>query len=67
MTTLILQKKPVGFFGLQKLLTVVSLIQFWLDRHHQRKQLMLLDHRQLADLGLNAQQVSLEIQKPFWK
>jgi len=67
MTALILQKKTDSFFGLHKLLSTASLIQRWLDRQHQRKQLMLLDARQLADLGLTAQQVSLEIQKPFWK
>ncbi|MBC8211567.1 MAG: DUF1127 domain-containing protein [Gammaproteobacteria bacterium] len=67
MATFILQKKADVFSWLLRLSAVSSFIQVWIERHHQRRQLSGLDSRQLADLGLNAEQVLLETQKPFWK
>ena len=67
MNTLILSKKDSSFFHSQKLMTFVSLIENWMQRHHQRQQLAKLGQEQLDDLGLDAQQVSMEIHKPFWK
>ena len=66
MSTLILSKKESSFFH-SKIMTFISLIENWMERHHQRKQLARLSQEQLVDLGLDAQQVSMEIRKPFWK
>jgi len=67
MTTLILQQKWNAFSLSQKLDSMSSMLQLWMDRHHQRKQLAELDNHQLADLGLNTQMVNQEVSKPFWK
>ena len=67
MSTLILQQKWDGLSFKQVLLSAATTIQLWMDRHHQRKQLAKLEVSQLVDIGLNVNQVSLEIKKPFWK
>ena len=67
MSTLILQQKRGSFSLAQKIASAACVVQLWMDRHHQRKQLAKLDSRQLADMGLNPMQVSQEIKKPFWK
>ena len=67
MSTLILQQKGESFSLVQKLASLASMIQIWMDRIHQRKQLATLDSAQLADIGLNSIQVGEEINKPFWK
>ena len=67
MYTVSLPKKEGSFVHPQKSMTFVSLIEKWMERHHQRKQLAKLSQEQLDDLGLDAQQVSMEIHKPFWK
>jgi uncharacterized protein YjiS (DUF1127 family) len=66
MTTLILQqhqKYPLT----QKLSTVMNVLQLWMARHQQRKQLALLDEHELKDIGLNRVDVIAETEKPFWK
>lgn len=41
---------------------------FWLaERQRQRQKLALLDNRLLADIGLEAGQVGIEVAKPFWR
>ena len=67
MSTLILQQKWERFSFVQQLASTASMVQLWMDRHHQRKQLAGLESAQLADMGLNSAQVSLEMGKPFWK
>ncbi len=67
MSTLILQQKHEINLFVKKIESVQMLIQLWLDRHHQRKQLAQLDMVQLEDMGLTVSQVNEEIRKPFWK
>ena len=38
-----------------------------LQRYQQRKQLVKLDDRLLKDIGISREQVSHEVNKPFWK
>ncbi|MBT3203995.1 MAG: DUF1127 domain-containing protein [Gammaproteobacteria bacterium] len=67
MSTLILQQKWDGLSFKQVLSSAATTIQLWMDRQHQRKQLAKLEASQLVDMGLNVNQVSQEIKKPFWK
>ncbi len=67
MSSLILQQKQESLSLVQKMESVTSRIQVWMDRHSQRRQLAKLDARQLDDMGLNLKQVEQEIQKPFWQ
>lgn len=67
MTTLILQHQQDRYPVSQKLFTVFKVLQLWMARHHQRKQLAQLDTHQLNDIGLEWADVKAEIQKPFWK
>lgn len=46
---------------------LLNLLQIWINRHQQRKQLASLDDRMLKDIGVSASQVNNEINKPFWK
>jgi uncharacterized protein YjiS (DUF1127 family) len=39
----------------------------WLSRHRSRQHLSQLDAHMLRDIGLNAQDVSFETCKPFWR
>ena len=66
MSTIILQQKWDHFSFKQELSAAATTIQVWMDRHHQRKQLAKLEYGQLKDMGLNAEQVALEVKKPFW-
>ena len=66
MTTLILQQHHRHSF-IQKLFSVMNVLQLWMSRHEQRKQLALLDEHQLNDIGLNWVDVQAECAKPFWK
>ena len=47
--------------------SLMATLQLWMDRRHQRQQLAQLDARQLRDIGLDAQQVQSEVQRPFWR
>ena len=46
---------------------IIAKAKLWANRSRQRKQLAHLDARMLADIGITAEQVKLEIAKPFWK
>jgi uncharacterized protein YjiS (DUF1127 family) len=67
MTTLILQHKRDGHALSQILASGLTLLQLWMDKHHQRKQLKQLEASQLNDLGLNRELVRMEAAKPFWQ
>ncbi len=54
---------PQGF-SLQK---IICKAKFWADLSRERKQLANLDARMLEDIGLTAEQVAVEVAKPFWK
>lgn len=67
MTTLIVQQKLEKFSIVQSIQSVVATFQVWMDRYHQRRQLAQMDAHLLRDIGLNAHQVAIEVNKPFWK
>ena len=67
MTTLILQHKGAGFSLAQKLSAATAMLQCWMDKYHQRRQLAALESEQLEDLGLSVSMVEQEVSKPFWK
>ena len=67
MTTLILQQKASSSSFAKKVIAIFDLLNLWLERHHQRKQLAQLDDRMKRDLGLDDEQIQVEISKPFWK
>ena len=51
----------------RSLIRLSSLLNLWISRHRQRKQLAQVESFRLDDLGLTPQQVQQEISKPFWK
>jgi uncharacterized protein YjiS (DUF1127 family) len=67
MTTLVQGKKLQGSTFLHALAVIAGQMQKWIDIHHQRKQLALLDEHMLQDIGINKEYVKKEINKPFWK
>ena len=67
MSTLVLNQKREKLSLVERLQGLLSLLQLWSDRHYQRKQLAMLDVRQLRDIGLTPEQVAAEVAKPFWK
>lgn len=67
MTTMILQQKTSSFSLMKKVCAIINVMNLWIDRHHQRKQLAQLDPCMMRDLGLSTEQVQTEINKPFWK
>jgi uncharacterized protein YjiS (DUF1127 family) len=46
------------------LFTVVST---WHERAHQRRQLLELDDRLLADIGISRDQAQARASRPFWR
>jgi uncharacterized protein YjiS (DUF1127 family) len=54
---------PKGFAFQQ----IIAKVKTWENRSRQRKQLAKLDARMLADIGITAEQVTVEVAKPFWK
>ena len=44
-----------------------GLIGVWRRRFDERKKLGLLDDRMLRDIGLDRQDIAVEVEKPFWK
>ena len=67
MTTLILRHKAFGGTSVQRLKSILAMLNLWLQRCHQRRQLARLDDRLLRDIGLDRDQVRAELAKPFWK
>lgn len=51
----------------QGLQAAIDLIFVWQERHRQRIELARMDQRMLRDLGLSAQDISSEADKPFWQ
>lgn len=51
----------------QGLQAAIDLIFVWQERHRQRSELARMDQRMLRDLGLSAQDISVEADKPFWQ
>jgi uncharacterized protein YjiS (DUF1127 family) len=45
----------------------LHIVNAWIQRSRQRKQLAQLDKHLLDDLGLTKEMVKNEISKPFWK
>ncbi len=46
---------------------LIELILFWCERVRQRRRLVQLDSRELADIGLCRSQALAEHAKPFWQ
>ncbi len=67
MTTLILHQKWEKFSIFKTLHAATEVVQVWVDRHHQRKQLAQMTPHLLKDIGLSQAQATEEINKPFWK
>ncbi len=51
----------------QGLQAAVDLIFVWQERRRQRTELAQMDQRMLRDLGLSAQDIASEAEKPFWQ
>ncbi len=54
--------RPTG--GLAALITISAL---WIARSRQRRQLLTLDDRMLADIGISSADADAEARKPFWQ
>lgn len=54
--------RPVN--GLTALIAISAL---WLARSRQRRQLLTLDDRMLADIGISRADAQAEARKPFWR
>ncbi len=46
---------------------LLATLDLWYERHHQRRQLELLDDRLLRDIGLDRASAWHEASKPFWQ
>lgn len=42
-------------------------VDLWRRRAHERRELGILDHRTIRDLGLSPGEVQFEASKPFWR
>lgn len=42
------------------------LLNRWISRHRQRRQLAQLEPHLLSDIGLSREQVQKEVARPFW-
>ena len=67
MSTLVAQHTAKAFEIVHKAQALMLVVQTWMDRHHQRRQLAQLAPELLNDLGLDADQAQKEAAKPFWK
>jgi uncharacterized protein YjiS (DUF1127 family) len=47
--------------------SLLDLVAIWFRRSRERRQLQSLDDHALSDLGLSRDQVTREIEKPFWQ
>lgn len=45
---------------------LIAGFRLWLELERSRRQLAMLDERQLKDIGLTRGEIQLEIDKPFW-
>lgn len=46
---------------------MLSTLDLWYQRARQRRQLGLLDDRQLRDIGIDRAEARVEAGKPFWQ
>ncbi len=46
---------------------ILTKFELYVRRYNTRKQLKKLSIEQLCDIGISAEQVLKEVQKPFWK
>lgn len=46
---------------------VGQLIATWRRRAQERRELAILDHRTIRDLGLSPSEIQFEANKPFWR
>jgi len=46
---------------------LLRVIDRWIDRNHQRRDLASLDDRLLRDIGISRYQAYRECTKPFWR
>lgn len=67
------QSQPVGSVCghensfMRPLVKLNSIMNVWIKRQQQRKQLAQLEQHLLKDVGLTDEQVQREVSKPFWK
>ncbi|HEY8566434.1 MAG TPA: DUF1127 domain-containing protein [Beijerinckiaceae bacterium] len=50
-----------------RLLRAVLVVEYWMERHRQRRALLELDGAMLTDLGLSPADAAAEGAKPFWR
>ena len=67
MTTLILQQNHQKVPLSTRVRAGIKMVNGWLQRHHQRRQLAQLDGHLLRDIGVDTEQADAEVRKPFWK
>lgn len=51
-----------GFFG-----ALAGTLRTWVERAEARRDLAELSPREVADIGLDPEELASEIAKPFWK
>jgi len=49
------------------LIRLFNILGHWQERAAQRRQLGMLDHRMLADIGVDRATAAMEASKPFWR
>ena len=49
-----------------RLVALMQLPRFWIERAGRRRELLELDERQMRDVGLDSAMVRSEALKPFW-
>lgn len=49
------------------LIRVLDVVGTWADRARERRQLLALDERMLADIASDRSRVFCEAEKPFWR
>ena len=64
---MILQQKIFSFPAIRRMAAKLDVLNLWIQRHHQRRQLAQLDQRLLKDIGLDVDKAKAEANKPFWK
>ena len=60
-------RRLIPALGVPSLRRVLQLLRHWQQRARTRRQLAMLDDRQLADIGISRSQRLDEVDKPFWR
>jgi uncharacterized protein YjiS (DUF1127 family) len=63
----IADRRAAGRSAIDLLPHAAGLLDAWVQRARQRRQLEMLDDRLLRDLGLTRDEVHRECAKPFWR